>query len=147
MEIKNRQVLHEYTILEKLEAGIQLAGHEIKSIRDGHVNLKGGFCKFVKEELFLFDVNIAKYEHIDAFTNIEAKRPRKLLLHRKELNKWLKEVKLSGLAIVPLRMYFTKNNLCKIEIGLAQGKKNYDKRAALKEKDIKRQTEIENKDY
>jgi len=147
MEIKNRQALHDFKIIEKKEAGIQLFGHEIKSIRAGKATLKGGFCKFIKNELFLFDVNISQYDNINSFTEVKEKRERKLLLKRKELNKWIKEVNKNGFSIIPLRLYFNDKNLCKLEIALAQGKKLYDKRATLKERDIKRQTENKNKDY
>ena len=147
MEIKNRKALHDFEVIEKKEAGIQLMGHEVKSIRNSSAQLAGGFCKFVKGELFLFDVNISRYENTYATQHIEEKRVRKILLKRKELDKWFKAVNLNGLSIVPLSMYFNDKNICKIEICLVKGKKTHDKRNDLKEKDIQRQADIRNKDF
>jgi len=134
---KNKKAYHDYFILDKLEAGIKLKGSEIKSIRDGKVNLKGSFCKLVKNEIFLFDCHITRFEHQNVFDTFDETRERKLLLNKKEIRKWEKELKLNqGLSIVPLSIYINDKNLCKLKIALVKGKKAHDKREAQKEKDI-----------
>lgn len=139
MEIiqKNKKAYHDYFILDELEAGIKLKGSEIKSIRLGNANLKGSFCKLVKGEIFLFDSHISRFEHQNVFDTFEETRERKLLLNKKEIRKWEKELKFNqGYSIVPLSIYINDRNLCKLKIALVKGKKNYDKREAQKEKDI-----------
>ena len=133
----NKKAKFDYEFITNYEAGIVLTGNEIKSIRENKVNLKGSFCKFVKNELFIFEMFIGKYSQANSFYTIDEKRVRKLLLKRKELNKLAKEVELNGYSIIPITIYLL-NNKCKLEIALAKGKKNYDKRKSLKEKDIKR---------
>jgi len=144
---KNKKAYFDYFIIEEFETGIKLKGSEVKSIREGNINLKGSFCKFFKNELFLFDCHISKYEfHDNSFNNLEEKRDRKLLLKRKELNKIADILKFNqGQTIVPLNIYFNENNICKLTIGIAQGKKLYDKREVQKEKDVKRK--LQQKDY
>jgi len=136
---KNKKAYYDYEIIEEIEAGIELQGPEVKSLRQNKCNLKGSFCKFFKNELFVFDMHISKYETSDKFYNDDEIRNRKLLLHRKELNKWYGRIqKEQHLTIIPLHIYFNENNIVKIKIALCKGKKKYDKRAAEKEKDIKR---------
>ncbi|MBD98554.1 MAG: SsrA-binding protein [Verrucomicrobia bacterium] len=138
INIKNRKASFEYELLEKFEAGLQLSGTEIKSIRLGKVSLAESYCAFKKQELFVFNMDISPYEKA-SFANHEAKRKRKLLLHKRELAKLLKKKKDVGLTIVPTRLYINKNGFAKLDIALAKGKKLYDKRESLKSKDVKRQ--------
>lgn len=140
MEIKHKQASFNYELLELYEAGIVLTGSEIKSIREGKANLKGSFCKFMKNELFVFDMFVSKYENQNSFSSVSEKRERKLLLKKKELIKLEKKVAENRLSIIPIKLYLV-NNKCKIEIALAKGKKNYDKRNDLKDKDIKKNIE------
>ncbi len=143
---KNKKAYHDYFILEELEAGIILNGSEVKSIRNGQINLKGYFCKIVKNELFLFDCHISKYAQQNQWDSFDENRPRKLLIKKRQIEKLLNEVKLNqGYSIVPTIIYFNDNNLCKIKIALVKGKKDYDKRATDKEKEIKRK--IQQRDY
>lgn len=130
---KNRKAYFEYSIIEKLEAGISLTGTEVKSIRDGKVNLKGSYVSIVDGEAFLQSCHIAEYEG-GAFSNHEPLRSRKLLLHKREINKLAVEIKEKGFTIIPLSMYFSRGKV-KVEIGLAKGKKLWDKRESLKAKD------------
>lgn len=133
----NKKAYHDYEILEKFETGIVLIGSEIKSISKNKVNLKGSFCKFFKNELYIFDMHVSNFEHNSIFSkNIEEKRERKLLLKRKELDKLKSKVEINGLSIIPLKIYFNDKHKCKIEIALCKGKKNYDKRETEKEKSI-----------
>jgi len=142
----NKKVHHDYYILEKLEAGIILKGSEVKSIRKSKINLKGSFCKFFNNELFLFDCNISKYNHQNIFDNFSETRDRKLLINKNQIKKWQKELQLNqGYSIVPLKVYFNDKNKCKLEIALVKGKKEYDKRHVQKEKDI--QKKLNKKDY
>ncbi len=136
MEIRNRKAHHNYFILEELECGIVLVGSEVKSIRLGNCNIADAFCRIRSGEVFISNMHISSYEHGNDF-NHEPLRQRKLLLHRKEIRKWEMKLKLENLSIIPLKVYF-KNGKCKLLVGLAKGKKNYDKRASLKERDMKR---------
>ena len=136
-EIINRKATFEYHFHSKLEAGILLQGSEIKSIRSGHVNLSDAYCIFKGEELYLRSLYIKEYDNA-GHTNHESRRERKLLLRKPELKKLLRRVKEKGFTIVPYRVYFSDRNLVKVEIALAQGKKAYDKRESIKEKDNKR---------
>ncbi len=136
-EIKNKKAYFDYTILEELEAGIALVGTEIKSIRKGSVDLKDTFVTIKQDEAYLLNMYIAKYEEGNIF-NHEERRTRKLLLHKKEIKKLKEKVKIEGLTLIPLKLYFKKNKV-KVLIGIAKGKKLYDKRASLKEKDLKRE--------
>ncbi len=133
LEIKNKKVFHDYTIIEKYEAGIVLKGTEIKSIRSSKANIKESYIRFMGDELFIINMHIAKYEQGNRF-NHEEIRDRKLLLNRTEINKIKKMITLNNYTIVPIKLYL-KTGYAKLEIGVAQGKKNYDKRQALKEKD------------
>lgn len=137
IEIKNKKAFFDYSILEELEAGIALSGTEIKSIRKGSVDLKDSFITIKQNEAYIINMYIAKYEEGNIF-NHEERRTRKLLLHKKEIYKLKEKVKIEGLTLIPLKMYFKKNKV-KILLGVCKGKKLYDKRATLKEKDLKRE--------
>lgn len=135
-EIRNAKALRDYTIEERLEAGIVLSGTEVKSIRAGKAQLAEGFCRFHKEELFIYGLNIEQYA-FDTMGDFKPRRERKLLLKRRQLDKWQKAVEAGGKAVVPLRLYF-KEALVKVEIGLGVGKKLFDKREDLKKKAVMR---------
>lgn len=129
----NRKASFEYFIIEKLEAGIKLTGSEIKSIRDGKVNINDAFVSFKNNEVYVVNMHIAKYDKSNRFNHDET-RVRKLLLHRNQIDKLYGQSKEEGYTLIVLKIYIDKG-LCKLEIALAKGKKNYDKRASLKEKD------------
>lgn len=135
--IKNKRAYFEYEILEKFVAGIQLVGTEIKSIRNGKASIGEAYCRFTGTELFAVNMNISEYD-FGNINNHEARRDRKLLLNKKELEKLQKKIKESGLTIIPLKMFLNDRGLAKLEIGLAKGKKIYDKRESLKQKDANR---------
>jgi len=143
MEINNRKVRYDYEILEDIESGIVLTGTEIKSIKDGKANLKDSYAIIRNGEVFLLNMHISQYKEGNIF-NHEETRTRKLLLHKKEILKLRDKVDLQGLTLVPLKLYF-KRNKAKILLGLGKGKKTYDKRESIKEKDIKRNLEKEYK--
>ena len=138
INIKNRKVTFEYELIEKFVAGMKLVGTEIKSIRNGKSNLSDSYCQFYGTELFVKNLHISEYE-MGTHNNHEAKRDRKLLLNRKELQKMEKKVKESGYTIIPVRLFVNDRGLAKLEIALAKGKKVYDKRESLKQKDAKRE--------
>ena len=129
---QNKKAFHDYFILDTYEAGIELKGTEIKSVRLGHVNLKDAFIRFKNDEAFIENMHIAPYEQGNIF-NHEPLRNRKLLLHKKQIKKLQREVKENGLTVVPTKLYFNTSKL-KVEIALARGKKLYDKRQDLKAK-------------
>ena len=135
--IKNRKASFDYIFLDTYIAGILLVGVEIKSIRKGSVNLSEAYCVFQRGELYLKNVHISPYENA-GFIKVDPLRDRKLLLNKHELRKLSEGVSRKGLTIVPTKMFINERGLCKVEICLCQGKKNYDKREALKEKDLKK---------
>jgi SsrA-binding protein len=135
--IKNRKASFEYEILESLEAGIQLVGTEIKSIRSGKANLTDSYCQFINDELYVKNLHISEYE-MGTCNNHIAKRDRKLLLLKRELQKWQKKIRESGLTIIPLKLFLNDKGLAKLEIALCKGKKVYDKRESIKDRDIQR---------
>lgn len=137
INIQNKKAYFEFHIIDKFIAGIQLKGTEIKSIRQGKVSLVEGYCAFENNELFIKNMNIAEYSHGNRY-NHEPKRSRKLLLNSRELYKLNTKVKEKGLTIVPLKLFLTERGFAKLEIALAQGKKIYDKRESIKDKDMKR---------
>ncbi len=137
INIRNKKAFFEYEILEHFVAGIQLVGTEIKSIRNGKASIVDAYCRFVQNELYVVNMNISEYD-FGNINNHEARRDRKLLLQKKELQKLEKKIKESGLAIIPLKMFITDKGFCKVEIGLGKGKRSYDKRESLKQKDAKR---------
>jgi SsrA-binding protein len=136
MEIINRKARHDYFVEDTYECGIELVGTEVKSIRKSGCNIKDSYAIIRKGEVFLINMHIAVYKEGNIFNHEEA-RSRKLLLNKKEIEKISKEVEQQGLTLVPLKVYF-KYCRVKIELGICRGKKNYDKRESLKEKDIKR---------
>ena len=135
----NRQAYHDYFVERTIEAGIALKGTEIKSIRDGKVNLRGSYAIARSGELWLENAHIAVYEHGNRY-NHEPMRSRKLLLHRREITQLLGRVETKGLTLVPLKLYL-KGGRAKIELGLCRGKKLYDKREAIAERDVRREIE------
>ena len=135
----NRKARHDYFILESYEAGIELTGTEVKSIRDGGLNLKDSWISIDNGELFIKQMHISPYEKGNIF-NKDPLRTRKLLLHRYEINKLIGQQKVKGYTIMPLKVYI-KDGLVKMEIGLAKGKKLYDKREDIAKKDMKREME------
>lgn len=144
IEIKNRKAAFEYQFLAEFEAGLVLTGTEIKSIRLGNVNLKEAYCFFRKGELYVKNMFIAEYK-FGTYNNHEPLRIRKLLLKKTELKKLLRRVKEKGQTIIPYRMYLSERGLAKLEVQLAQGKKSYDKRASIKERENKRSLDRLNK--
>ena len=132
----NRRAYHDYFIDDKLEAGIMLTGTEVKSVRNGRTNLRDGFVRIDGNEAWLENVHISPYAQANLM-NHEPMRPRKLLLHRKEIASLIGKVRQKGYTLIPLRVYFARNR-AKVEVGLARGKKQYDKREAIAERDAKR---------
>lgn len=142
---ENRKARHDYTIEESFEAGIALKGTEVKSLRAGKANLKDSFAIIENGELYLHGMHISPYEQGNIF-NVEPMRPRKLLMHKKEIMRLLGKTKEQGLTLVPLKAYFKKDKI-KIELALAKGKKLYDKRDAAAEKSAKREIEKAMKEH
>ena len=138
IEIKNKRATFDYEIIDVLTAGIVLTGTEIKSLRAGKANLTDSFCIIEKDEAFVRNMHISEYEKGGHY-NHEPKRERKLLLNRQEINKWHSKLKEKGLTMVPLKLFINEKGLAKLDVGLARGKKTFDKRESLKEKDAKRQ--------
>lgn len=135
---ENRKARHDYSIHETFEAGIELVGTEVKSLRAGKANLKDAYAQITKTaEVYVYNLHISPYEQGNQF-NHEPLRPRRLLLHRAEIRRLIGKVKEKGYALIPLKMYFT-HGLVKIELALATGKKLYDKRQSMAEKDAKRE--------
>lgn len=139
MEIVNRVARHDYFIVEEYECGITLTGTEIKSIRDGKANIKDSYGIVKNGECFLLNMFISHYKEGNIFNHNET-RTRKLLLHKQEIRKLNDKIKLEGYTLIPLKVYFNDKNKAKVLLGLCKGKKDYDKRESIKEKDIKRQT-------
>lgn len=142
----NRAASHEYFILDRIEAGIVLDGGEVKSLRLGNCNLKDSFCSVHNGELLIRNMHISVYDKAGVFNEKNARRDRKLLLHKNEIIKLKEKVEQKGLTVVPLKMYF-KQAIIKMELGVCRGKHTYDKKQALKEKDLKREKDRIMKDY
>ena len=136
----NRLAYHEYFVLESVEAGIVLDGGEVKSIKKGDLNLKDSFCTIYDGDLYIKNMHVATYDKAGAFNIKDAKRDRKLLLHKEEIIRLNSKVQKKGLTLVPLKIYF-KKALIKVELGLCQGKHTFDKKQTLKEKDLKKESE------
>ena len=136
---QNKKAFHDYFVEESMEAGIELAGTEVKSLRQGRVNLKDSWCSVVNGELLLNGVHISPYEHGNIF-NRDPVRVRRLLMHRREIMRLFGLVKQDGYSLIPLSLYF-KGSRVKVQVGLCKGKKNYDKRADMAEKAAKRDIE------
>ncbi len=137
IHIKNRRARYDYEFLDTYVAGIQLRGTEIKSLRDGKAALNDSYCLFLNSELFIRGMHIAEYSHGN-INNHEPYRDRKLLLNRRELEKLESKMKNVGNTIVPVSLFINERGLAKLEIALAKGKKQYDKRESIKERDVKR---------
>ena len=135
----NRKAFHEYFVLERYEAGIELAGTEVKSIRAGNINLKDSFCTIKNGELFIRGMHISPYSHGNIF-NKDPVRPRRLLMHKKEISKLNMKIMTDGVTLIPLSVYF-KGSLIKIELGLCKEKKLHDKRDSAAERESKRDME------
>ncbi len=137
IEINNRRAYHDYFVLKTVECGIALTGTEIKSVRKGSVSLQDTYARVKNGEMFVLNMYIAKYEEGNRF-NHDERRSRKLLLHKHEIRKLEEDVKLQGHSLIPLKLYF-KGDKLKVLLGLCQGKKLYDKREAIKKRDLERQ--------
>ena len=133
----NKKAYHDYFIEETYEAGIVLTGTEIKSVRQGKVSIKESYPKIEKGELILYGMNISPYEQGNRY-NVDPLRPRKLLLHKQEIRKLIGYTTMKGLTLVPLKMYINEEGRAKVEIAVARGKKNYDKRDDIAKRDAKR---------
>lgn len=134
----NRKAGHDFHLLEQFEAGVALVGTEVKAAREGRINLRDSYCRLEGAEAYLLGVHIGQYSH-GGYAVHDPMRPRKLLLHREELNKLLGKTTERGLTIVPLRMYFKKGRV-KVAIALARGKKTFDKRETIRRREIERET-------
>lgn len=143
---ENRAAYFEYFIEEKYEAGIALDGGEVKSIRQGNVNLKDSFCFVRGYDVWLKNAHIAVYDRAGAYNTKDSKRDRRLLLHKREISKIVGKINERGYTLVPLKLYF-KDALIKAELGLCKGKHTYDKKRTLAERDLKRQAAREIKEY
>jgi len=137
-EIKNRKAFFEYEILEKVEAGIVLTGSEVKSIRDGKINLSDSYARIDGDEVFLVNCNISEYRNAVAFGHNPV-RKRKLLLHRSEIRKLARRIDEKGLTVVPIRVFFNDRGIAKLELGIGRGKQSHDKRQAKKARDSDRE--------
>jgi len=136
---QNRRARHDYFIDQALEAGIALAGTEVKSLRQGRANIQDGYAGEMGGELYLFNAHIPEYGQAARFFQHEPKRPRKLLVHRRQMNQLLGAVRREGVTLVPLSIYFNPRGIAKVEIGLARGKRKHDKRESEKERDWQRE--------
>ena len=145
MEILNRKARFSYFVEEEIECGIELFGTEVKSIREGSCNIKDSYAYIRNNEVFVINMFVKKYKEGNIFNRDEL-RQRKLLLHKKEILKLKQKIEREGYTLIPLKVYFKKNKV-KILLGVCKGKKNYDKREALKDKDVKMQTVKELKKY
>lgn len=138
---QNKKAYHDFFIEDTFEAGIELTGNEVKSIRAGRVNLKDSFIRITKGEMFLFNCHISYLATTHVSYRPNETRSRKLLMHRKQIDKLFGKVSIEGMTLVPTKLYFNDKNYVKVEVGLARGKDLHDKRESLKEKDLKRQIE------
>lgn len=136
-EIRNRSAYHDYYIEDKYDAGLVLAGTEVKSLREGRASFNDSYCFFHKGELWIKSLHITPYSH-GTVNNHDPVQERKLLMHKKELRKLEAKIKEKGYSIVPLRIFFNEKGLAKLEIGLGKGKKLYDKRETIKQRDTER---------
>ena len=141
--VQNKKAFHDYEILDRFEAGIVLTGDEVKSLRAGKVSLAGSFATIKKSELYLNNCHITPYDKAYMQKEEDATRHRKLLIHRKDLNKLMGDISTKGITIVPLKIYFTKRGIAKVELGIAKHKKAAGKKQHLRERDIRRETERE----
>jgi len=135
--VTNRKARHEYHILEKIEAGIALMGTEVKSLREGRANLTDAYAVYERDEIVLRGLHISAYSHTSQ-THLDPRRERKLLLHKREIRRLIGKIKEKGLTLVPLKLYFNNNGIAKVELALAKGKRSYDKRRSIADRDAKR---------
>ncbi|HAK96909.1 MAG TPA: SsrA-binding protein [Planctomycetes bacterium] len=140
--IKNKKAYHNFEITDKLEAGLVLQGTEVKSLREGNVSMGDSFVRVFGEELFLVNLHIAEYKQ-GGFANHDPMRKRKLLLHRREIKRLSGKVRERGFTMVPLRIYFNERGIAKVELGLCRGKRQYDKREAIRKRDQAREASRE----
>lgn len=143
LNIRNKKAFHDYDILDKVEAGLVLSGDEVKAIKAGHVSLAGSFATVHDGELFLINAHITPYDKAYKQDEERARRRRKLLLHKREITKLVSDISRKGITIVPLSMYLNKRGKIKVELGIAKHKKAAGKKQALKERDIRRETDRE----
>ena len=143
--VTNRKARHEYTIVETVEAGIALMGTEVKSLREGKANIADTYAMLDDGEIILRGLHITPYSHTSQ-TNLDPRRDRKLLLHRREIRRLIGKVREKGLTLVPLKLYFNERGIAKVQLALAKGKKTYDKRRAIAERDADRDLRRELKD-
>ena len=144
---KNKKAFHDFTIMESMEAGIVLEGSEVKALREGRANLKDSFVRIIKGEVFLFNMHISHLSTAHTTYRPDERRERKLLLHKKQIDKLFVKVTKDGISIVPLKMYFNAKNKVKVQIATAEGKKLHDKREDLKKKTMQRETQIAIKNW
>lgn len=144
--VVNRKALHDYEIIERYTAGLVLTGSEVKSLRQGGGQLQDAFCAFKDGELYVLNMYIAPYKQA-GYSRVAERRPRKLLLRREELERLRGRLTQKGLTLIPVRLYFSERGWAKLEIGLAQGRRKYDKRQALREKETRRTLERLRKSY
>lgn len=137
VNIENRKAYYDYFVLETLECGIELKGHEVKSIRKGSCNLKDSYCQIEKSELILLNAHISKFDKAMDY-DIAERRPRRLLAHKQEIRSFERKLIDNGITLIPLKMYMTEGKV-KVLVGLCKGKHNYDKRQSIKERDLKRE--------
>lgn len=144
---KNKKAFFDYTILDTFEAGVVLEGSEVKAIRLGRVNLKDSFVRIIKGEVFLLNMHISHLSTTHSTYRPDERRDRKLLLHKKEIEKLFSKVTKDGITLVALKLYFNSKNMIKVQVATAQGKKLHDKRETLKAKTMKRETQLALKNY
>jgi SsrA-binding protein len=143
--VSNRKARHEYDIVDRIEAGLVLKGSEVKSLRAGRANLADAYARVIKSEIWVINMHISPYKEATD-QNHEPLRDKKLLLHRSEIKKLTRRVNEKGFTLIPMRVYF-KNNKAKVEIGIARGKRQYDKKTSIAERDVKRDLEREQKKF
>ena len=136
-EIRNRKAFHDYEIVERLEAGMVLSGSEVKSVRSGHVSLRDAHVSFENGQAILVGMSISEYVN-KGYASHHAGRPRRLLMHKREIGRWARRAFEKGYTIIPLRVYFSERGYAKVEIALARGKRQYDKRHAIAERESKK---------
>lgn len=147
MEILNRKAKFNYFIEEEIECGIELLGSEVKSIREGSCNIKDSYARVKRNEVFIINMFIKRYSHTSEEFSKDETRERRLLLHKKQILKLKEKTTKEGYALIPLKVYFNDKNKAKVLLGICKGKKNYDKRETIKERDIKRKIEKDLKRY
>ncbi|MBL7068153.1 MAG: SsrA-binding protein SmpB [Candidatus Marinimicrobia bacterium] len=142
----NKKAYHDYHIVDKIEAGLELKGTEVKSLRAGHAHLKDSYARIRNGEMFLLKAHISPYKYSGGYDNHEPERDRRLLLHKREIIRLKRNIETKGMTLIPLKLYFTKTGIVKVELGIVKGKRQYDKRVAIAEKDMKREIERLRKD-